>query len=65
MNNSITTTGQMIEKINDVLKMKKNAVVNIVNDKLTLSVFSFLEQNLKKVKEINFLIRDNKFVPEK
>ena len=50
MNNSITTTGQMIEKINDVLKMKKNAVVNIVNDKLTLSVFALLEQNLKNVK---------------
>jgi superfamily II DNA or RNA helicase len=55
----------MIDKINDVLKNKKNAVVNIVNDKLTLSVFALLEQNLKNVKEINFVIRDTKYVPEK
>lgn len=65
MGNVIASTEQMIEKINDVLKTKKNAVVNIVNDKLTLSVFVLLEQNLKNVKEINFVIRDTKFVPEK
>ncbi len=65
MGNVIASTEQMIEKINAVLKMKKNAVVNIVNDKLTLSVFTLLEQNLKNVKEINFVIRDTKFVPEK
>lgn len=65
MGNVINSTGQMIEKINDILKTKKNAVVNIVNDKLTLSVFALLEQNLKNVKEINFVIRDTKFVPEK
>ena len=57
MGNVIASTEQMIEKINDVLKTKKNAVVNIVNDKLTLSVFALLEQNLKNVKEINFVIR--------
>ena len=65
MGNVIASTEQMIEKINDVLKSKRNAVVNIVNDKLTLSVFALLEQNLKNVKEINFVIRDTKFVPEK
>lgn len=65
MGNVIASTEQMIEKINDVLKRKKNAVVRIVNDKLTLSVFALLEQNLKNVKEINFVIRDTKFVPEK
>jgi superfamily II DNA/RNA helicase len=65
MGNVIASTEQMIEKINDVLKTKKNAVVNIVNDKLTLSVFALLEQNLKNVKEINFVIRDTKYVPEK
>ena len=51
MGNVIASTEQMIEKINDVLKSKRNAVVNIVNDKLTLSVFALLEQNLKNVKE--------------
>ncbi len=65
MGNVIASTEQMIEKINEVLKTKRDAVVNIVNDKLTLSVFALLEQNLKNVKEINFVIRDTKFVPEK
>lgn len=53
----------MIEKINEVLQNKKDAVVNIVNDKLTISVFSLLEKNLHNVKEINFVIRDVKFLP--
>jgi superfamily II DNA/RNA helicase len=64
MGNVIGSTEQMINKINDVLKVKKDAVVSIVNDKLTISVFALLEQNLKNVKEINFVIRDTKFVPE-
>lgn len=63
MNNSINSNEQMIEKINEVLQTKKNAVVNIVNDKLTISVFSLLEKNLKNVQEINFVIRDMNFVP--
>ena len=49
MGNVIGSTEQMIDKINEVLKYKKNAVVNIVNDKLTLSVFALLERNLKNV----------------
>ncbi|MGB4985160.1 MAG: SNF2-related protein, partial [Erysipelotrichaceae bacterium] len=55
----------MIDRINDVLKNKENAIINIVNDKLTISVFALLQQNLKNVKEINFVIRDTKYVPEK
>lgn len=61
--NVINSNEQMIEKINEVLQKKKDAVVNIVNDKLTISVFSLLEKNLKNVKEINFVIRDVKFLP--
>ena len=53
----------IIEQMNEVLKNKKDAVINIVNDKLTISVFTLLEKNLKNVKEINFIIRDTKFVP--
>ena len=56
MTNVINSNEQMIEKINGVLRNKKNAVVNIVNDKLTISVFSLLEKNLHNVKEINFVI---------
>ena len=61
--NAINSNEQMIEKINGVLQNKKDAVVNIVNDKLTISVFSLLEKNLQNVKEINFVIRDVKFLP--
>lgn len=61
--NGISSNEQMIQKINDILQYKKSAVVNIVNDKLTISVFSLLEKNLKNVKEINFVIRDVKFLP--
>ena len=32
----INSNEQMIQKINDVLKTKRDAVVNIVNDKLTI-----------------------------
>ena len=54
MSNVINTNEKMIEAINAVLRDKKDAVVNIVNDKLTISVFSQLEKNLKNVKEIKF-----------
>ena len=61
--NAINSNAQMIQKINEVLQAKKHAVVNIVNDKLTISVFSLLEKNLQNVREINFVIRDVKFLP--
>lgn len=63
MTNAINSNEQMIEKINEVLQKKKDAIVNIVNDKLTISVFSLLEKNLQNVKQINFVIRDGKFLP--
>ena len=63
MINAINSNEQMIEKINEVLITKKNAVVNIINDKLTISVFALLEKNLHNVKEINFVIRDVNFLP--
>lgn len=63
MTNAINSNEQIIEKINEVLQTKKDAVVNIINDKLTISVFSLLEKNLLNVREINFVIRDVKFLP--
>ena len=62
-NDAIRSNEQMIKMINEVLQTKKDAVINIVNDKLTISVFSLLEQNLQNVKEINFVIRDARFLP--
>lgn len=48
----------MIRKINEIISSRKNCVINIVNDKLTLSVFAVLQNNLKNVKEINLIIRN-------
>lgn len=59
----LNSTNNIIEKMNEILTNKKDAIINIVNDKLTISVFTLLEKNLKNVKEINFIIRDTKFVP--
>ena len=64
MGTVINSNEQMIAKINEVLRDRKDCVVNIVNDKLTLSVFSMLEKNLKNVKEINFVIRDIRYIPK-
>lgn len=63
MNTSINSNEQMINRINEALQGKENAIVNIVNDKLTISVFALLENNLQNVKEINFVIRDVNFLP--
>ncbi len=63
-NDAIRSNEQMIKMINEVLQTKQDAVINIVNDKLTISVFSLLEQNLQNVREINFVIRDARFLPQ-
>jgi len=55
---------KLIERINDVFSDKTDSTVNIVNDKLTLSVFSLLRDNLSNGREINFIIRDTRFLPE-
>lgn len=59
----INNNETLIEKINEILSVKKNCVINIVNDKLTLSVFSVLSKNLKNVKEINLIIRNSNLLP--
>ena len=58
------TPGRLIDKINAVLQSKRGCTVNIVNDKLTLSVFALLRDNLLNVSKINFVIRDTRFLPE-
>lgn len=64
MSLGINSNEDIVEKINEILNNKKNCVINIVNDKLTLSVFSLLEKNLKNVREINFIIRNTKYIPK-
>lgn len=59
----LNSNEDIINQINYILTTKKECVINIVNDKLTLSVFSLLENNLRNVKEINLIIRDIRFIP--
>lgn len=60
----MSATNEYIEQIQLVLKGKKNADVYILNDKLTLSVFSVLEHSLKNVRCIYLLIRDAQNLPK-
>ena len=49
----------LIENLESALKNKRDrSVINIINDKLTLSVFSLLKRSLGNVREINLLLRD-------
>ena len=57
------TSTEYVEKINEILSTTENADIYILNDKLTLSVFSVLEKNLKNVRRIYLIIRDSKHLP--
>ena len=49
----------LLEKIETSLsKSSSSSAVNIVNDKLTLSVFDLLQKSLSRVSEINLVLRD-------
>ncbi|MBO5432198.1 DEAD/DEAH box helicase family protein [Methanocorpusculum sp.] len=61
----ISSQDEIISLVNNSLKDRKDSVVNILNDKLTLSVFSELEKNLQNVSEINFIVRGNQSAPIK
>jgi SNF2 family DNA or RNA helicase len=64
MINDLHSGSDLVQQINEVLHHSKDCTVNIINDKLTLSVFSLLKENLKNVSEINFIIRDTRYLPE-
>lgn len=59
----INSNDVLIQRIKTILKNKKNSTINIVNDKLTLSVFSELQFDMEKVKEINLVLRDSTYIP--
>lgn len=61
---NMNTSTEFVEKINSILSSQKNANIYILNDKLTLSVFSVLEKNLKNVDKIFFIIRDSNHLPQ-
>lgn len=60
----MNTSTEYVERINAILSTKENANIYILNDKLTLSVFSVLEKNLKNVNKIYFIIRDSNHLPK-
>ena len=60
---SINSSSEYVERINAILSEKDNADIYILNDKLTLSVFAALEKNLRNVKRIYFIIRDQHYLP--
>ena len=49
MNTIINSSEQIIEQINIILQSKRQATINIINDRLTLSVFFHIEKNIKKM----------------
>ena len=62
-NQAINSNSQLILKVNEYLKGKKGRNINIINDKLTLSVFRELAKNLQNVGHINFIIRNKSYIP--
>lgn len=64
MLNEYNASDKIVNSLNQIISTTKDCVVNIVNDKLTLSVFALLEKNLANVKEINLIIRESQFLPD-
>lgn len=60
----MTTSTEYVEKINQILSSQNGCDIYILNDKLTLSVFSVLEKNLKNVNKIYLIIRDQHYLPQ-
>lgn len=63
MGNIISSNEQLIQRINTVLEKRSKSRINLINDKLTLSVFSELQSNIKNVHEINLILRDWSYMP--
>lgn len=64
MVNIQSESDKIVNSLNQIISTRKDCVVNIINDKLTLSVFALLEKNLANVKEINLIIRESQFLPD-
>ncbi|TYQ15708.1 UNVERIFIED_CONTAM: Superfamily II DNA and RNA helicases [Acetivibrio alkalicellulosi] len=57
----ISTNEQLIEKLMGIIKNNKIKELNIINDKLTLSVFSQLQSMLTKLNKINIILRESPY----
>ena len=49
---------QLINRMQEILQQDRINNINILNDKLTLSVFSQLQEQMKKVSNINLILKD-------
>ena len=58
MESILESSQQIISRIEEILTHDKVKNINILNDKLTLSVFSQLQQYIKKVSNINLILKD-------
>lgn len=58
MESILESSQQIISRIEEILIHDKVKNINILNDKLTLSVFSQLQQYIKKVSNINLILKD-------
>lgn len=50
---------ELIESLNKAISQNSSNVINIINDKFTISVFKELYKNLKNISQINFIIRQD------
>ena len=53
----IYDSDSFINNVKEKISKEKNANINIVNDKLTISVFENLRKNIKNIDNINLIIR--------
>jgi SNF2 family DNA or RNA helicase len=53
----------LAERLNTVLQSRHGSNIRIINDKLTLSMFSLLANNLSRVGRIQFILRDSRTLP--
>ena len=59
MPDAISSPDQIVQIVNTALKNRENGTIQILNDKLTLSVFSELQKYLQNVADIRFIVRGN------
>ncbi|OFI07086.1 RNA polymerase-associated protein RapA [Clostridium acetireducens DSM 10703] len=58
MERYIRNSLDFVEIINQILEKNPGSIINIVNDKFTLSVFNALKDNLANIKKVRLIIRD-------
>ncbi len=63
MSGIIDSTNNLIRSLASLLENRSESNISIINDKLTLSVFSQLRSNIHNIKQINLVLRDPAYLP--